>query len=295
MLALGGSKVLSSLPGLFLVALIVLVARFVTETTNAFFERVREGRLVMGWLDGETARPTGRLVAALIWLFALVMAYPYLPGSQTEAFKGLSVLVGLMVTIGSSSVFAQLASGLILVFSRAVRTGDYVRIGPDEGTVVELGTFATRLRTGLGEDLMLPNTVVMAATTRNYSRGVVGKGCTIETTVTIGYSTPWRQVQAMLEEAARRTPGIAAEPAPFVRQTGLSDFYVEYRLVAYTPEESPDARPAVRDRLHSNIQDAFNENGVQIMSPHYMIDPDRPHVVPKSRWHLAPAKPPAEP
>ena len=272
--------------------LIFIIARAITRGVAIFFDRVERGRLHAGWIDADIAKPSRRIFNLVIWIFALAMAYPYLPGAQTEAFKGLSVLVGLMVSLGASSVIGQAFSGLILMYTRAFRNGDYVRIGDTEGTVVELGMFVTRIRTGMGEEITLPNSGIMATTTRNYSRAVGGTGYVVDTVVTIGYSTPWRQVQAMLEEAARRTPGIAATPAPMVRQTALSDFYVEYRLIAYTPVGQPRQRAEVLNDLHAQIQDVFNEYGVQIMSPHYMMDPKDPQVVPKDKWHLPPARPP---
>ena len=286
--------IVGALPGLLFVAVIYVIARVVIRTAEVFFRRVEQGKLDVGWIDPDTSRPTRRIFNFVIWVFALAMAYPYLPGAQTEAFKGLSVLVGLMVTIGASSVVGQAFNGLILMYTRAFRGGDYVRIGDSEGTVVELGLFATRLRTGLGEEVTLPNSGVMAGTVKNYSRAVPGTGYVVDTVVTIGYSTPWRQVHAMLEEAARRTADIAKAPAPMVRQTALSDFYVEYRLIAYTPVETPARRVDVLNQLHGNIQDVFNEHDVQIMSPHYMMDPKDPQVVPKDKWHLPPARPPGK-
>jgi small-conductance mechanosensitive channel len=199
-----------------------------------------------------------------------------------------------MVSLGGASVIGQAFSGLILMYSRTFRRGDYVRIGDNEGTVTELGMFTTHLRTGLGEEITLSNSVVMAATTKNYSRAVPGTGFVVDTVVTIGYATPWRQVEAMLLEAARRTDDIATKPAPMVRQTALSDYYVEYRLVAYTPLERPVLRAEVLHRLHGNIQDVFNEHSVQIMSPHYVLDPKEPQVVPKDKWFAPPAQAPKE-
>jgi small-conductance mechanosensitive channel len=154
-----------------------------------------------------------------------------------------------------------------------------------------MGSFATRIRTGLGEEVLLPNSVALQNTTKNFSRAITGTGFVVNTAVTIGYSTPWRQVHAMLEEAARRTKDIATEPAPFVRQTALSDFYVEYRLIAYSPIERAVQRIDMLSQLHANIQDVFNEHGVQIMSPHYMMDPAEPQVVPKAKWYTPPAAP----
>jgi small-conductance mechanosensitive channel len=275
---------------LLFVTVIFILARTMVRIGAVFFERVERGSIEVGWIDSDTAKPSRRIFSFVVWVFALAMAYPYLPGAQTEAFKGLSVLVGLMVSLGATSVVGQAFNGLILMFTRAFRSGDYVRIGDVEGTVTDLGMFATRIRTGMGEEITLPNSAVMATTTRNYSRSVPGMGYIVDTVVTIGYSTPWRQVHAMLEEAARRTPGIAGDPAPYVRQTALSDFYVEYRLIAYTPAETPRRRIEVLSDMHSNIQDVFNQYGVQILSPHYMADPRDPQIVPKDKWHLPPAR-----
>ena len=233
---------------------------------------------------------TRRLVSIGIWLFALAMAYPYLPGAQTEAFKGLSVLLGLMVSLGASSVVGQGAAGLILIYTRTIRPGEYVRVGEHEGTVTVLGMFTTRIRTGLGEELTLPNSLITGSVTKNYSRAVQGQGFIVDTTVTIGYDTPWRQVEAMLVEAARRTPGILETPAPHVFQTALSDFYPEYRLVAQAVTEGAHPRAEVMTHLHANIQDVFNEYGVQIMSPHYLGDPADAKLVRPDDWYPAPAK-----
>jgi small-conductance mechanosensitive channel len=188
-------------------------------------------------------------------------------------------------------VVGQAFSGLILMYMKAFRAGDYVRIGESEGTVIAAGMFATKIRTGTGEEITLPNSGIMATATKNYSRAAPGTGYVVDTAVTIGYATPWRQVQAMLQEAARRTVEIVPTPPPTVRQTELSDYYVEYRLIAYTPAESPALRADVLNRLHANIQDVFNEYGVQIMSPHYVADPAAPQVVPREKWHQPPARP----
>jgi small-conductance mechanosensitive channel len=230
-----------------------------------------------------------------VWLFAVAMAYPYLPGSETEAFKGLSVLVGLMLSLGASNLVGQLASGLILTYTRTFHNGEYVRIDQHEGTVMSLGTFTTRIRTGMGEELTISNSQVLGAVTHNYSRAVKGRGFIIDTTVTIGYDTPWRQVYAMLVEAARRTPGVLADPPPQVFQIALSDFYPEYRLVCQAVPDQPRPRAEVMSLLHANVQDVFNEHGVQIMSPHYLGDPESAKIVPPSHWYAPPAKPPASP
>jgi small-conductance mechanosensitive channel len=256
------------------------------------FDRVEGGGLSLRWLDADTVRPTRRIVNVVVWIFAVAMAYPYLPGAESEAFKGLSVLVGLMISLGASSVVGQAASGLIMMYTRTLRSGEYVRIGDHEGTVVDAGLFVTRIRTGLGEELTLSNSLVAGAVTKNYSRAVAGPGFVLDTSVTIGYDTPWRQVEAMLLEAARRTEGVLPEPPARVFQTALSDFYVEYRLVCYASPVKPLPRALVLSSLHAHVLDVFNEHGVQIMSPHYLGDPERPKVVAKADWHPAPVRPP---
>ena len=272
---------MGALPGLAVAVFILLMARAVIGMVTPFFDRVGRGYSTFTWLDRDTAQPTKRLFALGVWLFALAMAYPYLPGSQSQAFQGISVLLGLMVTFGGSSLFGQAASGLILMYSRTLRVGEYVRVDDHEGTVTELGSFTTKVRTGLGEELTLPNSLVLGTVVKNYSRTVKGQGYIVDTTVTIGYDTPWRQVEAMLVEAAHRTQGILDDPAPRVFQTALSDFYPEYRLVCQAIPREPRPRAAVLATLHANIQDVFNEYGVQIMSPHYLGDPRDAKVVPK--------------
>ena len=284
--------ILNAMPGLAVAVCILLIARGIVSFSCHMLTRMaRPGTL--RWLTEETLKPTTRLTSLAIWLFALVMAYPYLPGSGTDAFKGLSVLIGLMISLGASSVVGQAAAGLILTYSRTLRPGEYVRVGDHEGTVTEVGMFTTSIRTGLGEVLTLPNSMVTGSVTKNYSRIVDGEGYVVDTVVTIGYDTPWRQVEAMLLEAASRTEGIVGTPAPCVFQTALSDFYPEYRLVAQAIPAQPRPRALLLSLLHANIQDVFNEYGVQIMSPHYLADPEQPKWVPKEQWHAQPAKPPS--
>jgi small-conductance mechanosensitive channel len=284
------SAVAGEVPDLLVVGIIALLARLVVELVRGFFARLEASPVALGWLDADTARPTRALVTAAVWLFAPAMAYPYLPGSETEAFRGLSVLAGVMVSIGGAGLVGQAASGLILTYTRTLRRGEYVRVGDTEGVVSEVGVFATRIRSAAGEELVVPNTVVLASATKNYSRPAPGAAFVLDTSVTIGYDAPWRQVHAMLLEAARRTRGVLADPAPYVLQTALSGFYVEYRLVAYAGADVARPRPEVLGDLHSHVQDVFNEHGVQIMSPHYESDPAAPKLVAPGRWAPPPAR-----
>ncbi len=284
------SGILRALPGLAVALSIFFIARGISAFSRRVLRRMaRPGTLK--WLTAETLQPTMRLTSLAIWLFALVMAYPYLPGSGTDAFKGLSVLLGLMISLGATSVIGQGAAGLILTYTRTLRAGEFVRVGDYEGTVTEVGMFTTTIRTGLGEVLTLPNSMITGTVTKNYSRIVQGQGYVVDTVVTIGYDTPWRQVEAMLLEAARRTEGVLQEPQPQVFQTALSDFYPEYRLVAQAVPSEPRPRALLLSLLHANIQDVFNEYGVQIMSPHYLGDPEQAKWVPREQWHAAPSKP----
>jgi small-conductance mechanosensitive channel len=287
-----GTAVAAAIPGLFTALVIFYLARLGGRMLDGLFERIRSGQNQVSWLQADVAEPTRRIAKTVLWLFALAMAYPYLPGAQTDAFKGLSVLVGLMISLGASNLVGQAASGLILTYGRVFRRGEYVRIGEHEGTVTEMGLFATRIRTGLGEELTLANATVLNASTKNYSRSVKGPGFVLDTAVTIGYDTPWRQVHALLEEAARRTSGVLDDPPPLVFQTALSDWYPQYRLVCQAVPLEPRPRALILSALHANIQDVFNEYGVQIMSPQYFEDPVEPKIVPREKWFTAPARKP---
>lgn len=294
LLGLIGGAMVGAVPGLFTAVVIFYLARAATGMLHRFFDRVQQGQHSVAWLDADVAVPTRRIATAVVWLFALAMAYPYLPGAQTEAFKGLSVLVGLMISLGASNLVGQAASGLILTYGRVFRRGEYVRIADQEGTVTDVGMFATRIRTGLGEEVTISNTTILGSTTKNYSRAVQGEGYVLDTTVTIGYDTPWRQVHAMLQEAAARTEGVLTTPEPQVFQTALSDWYPVYRLVCQAVPSEPRPRALLLSALHANIQDVFNTYGVQIMSPQYIADPQTPKQVPPDQWFAAPAQPPRQ-
>ncbi len=283
-----------AVPGLLTALFIFVLARLATRANTLFMNRVERGDLEVGWLDIDTAGPTRRLANALIWLFALAMAYPYLPGAGSEAFKGVSVLAGVMLSLGASGVVGQAMSGLSLMYSRALRPGEYVRIGDTEGTVQSLGMFATRIHTGMGEEVSLPNAVIFGQPVRNFSRLVQGGRFVLHTSVTIGYATPWRQVHQLLLEGARRTAGVSTDPPPYVVQTALSDYYVEYRLCAQSDNSAPSRRAEALSSLHGHILDVFNEAGVQIMSPHYIADPPEPQVVPAGA-QFAPYQPRSDP
>jgi len=283
-----GRGIIGALPGLFTVLVIFVITRLVVRLIHTIFDAVEAGRLEIPGIHPETAKPTRRIMCAAAWLLAIVVAYPYFPGSSSDAFKGVSVFLGLVISLGSTGIVNQLMSGFMLMYSRALRVGDYVSVGGVEGTVLELGMLSTKVRTLAREEVTVPNAVVISKETVNYTR-YAEEGVSVSTTVTIGYDTPWRQVHAMLERAALATEGLRNEPKPFVLQTGLADHYPEYKLIAVI--EEPQKRARVLSQLHQNIQDVFNEYGVQIMSPHYIADPPEPFVVPPDKRSPAPAPP----
>ncbi len=282
-----GANVVAALPGLFIVLVIVTTTRLFVQVSNGFFTSIERGRLSVSWSHPDTAGATRRLLATILWLFALIVSYPYLPASESDAFKGVSVFVGLVISLGSSGIVNQLMSGLTLIYSRALAIGDIVRIGDDEGVVSAISLLSVKLRTFLGEEITLPNAVVVGRSTINYTKLAPAGSSYLATALTIGYDTPWRQVQGLLLLAAERTLNVRSDPPPRVIQDALEDFYVRYRLLVCL--ESPADRIGTRDRLHANIQDAFNEFGVQIMSPNYEADPTAPKIVPVNRWHEKPA------
>jgi small-conductance mechanosensitive channel len=287
-----GRRVLDSLPDLLMVLAIVVITRFFVKLTNYLFDAVEHERVVVRGMYPETAQPTRRIVTVLLWLLALVVAYPYLPGSSSDAFKGVSVFIGVIVSLGSSGIMNQIMSGLTITYSRALGIGDFVKIGEIEGTVEHLGFLSLKIKTERGESITIPNALVVSTSTTNYSR-FAREGVRVSTSVTIGYNTPWRQVEALLILAANRTPGIRKEPPPVVRQTALLDFYVKYTLLVCL--DQPRKRVPILHAIHGNILDAFNEYGVQITSPNYEADPDEAKVVPRSQWYAAPAAPAAVP
>jgi small-conductance mechanosensitive channel len=282
--------IVGALPGLVFVLIIVVMTRFLTRVLGAVFDAVRRERIQVPGLYPDTAEPTQKIVNALLWIFALVIAYPYLPGSGTEAFKAVGVFAGLLISLGSAGVVGQVMSGVVLMYSRGLRQGEYVRIKDIEGRVIEVGLLSTKIETPKRQEVTIPNGVLVSNEIHNLSRLAEETGAIAWTTVTIGYDTPWRQVEAMLLEAAARTEELRKNPAPFVLQTGLDDFYAEYQLNVYL--KTPDAKPRAIANLHRHVQDVFNEYGVQIMSPHYVADPPAAKVVEQSAWFTPPAAPP---
>lgn len=281
--------IVDAIPDLLTVAVIFVVTRLVLRLLTALFLAVEQGRLSLPGVQQETAEATRRISTVLVWLFAITIAYPYIPGSETEAFRGVSVFVGLMLSLGSAGLVNQVMSGLVVVYARAIRPGEYVKIGEIEGLVSEIGLLSTKLVTVRKEEITIPNSVMTNEETTNFSRLADIDGGVVSTSVTIGYDAPWRQVHALLILAAQRTDQVRSNPPPRVAQRKLDDYYVEYLLLVNV--DQPAQRPFILSALHANIQDAFNEFGVQIMSPHFVMQPGDPVVVPAGGWRPPPAPP----
>lgn len=282
-----GWNAFSAAPGVLVVILIFTVTQVLTQLFSGFLRAVEQKRVSVPFIYPDTAGATRWLLTALAWMLALVIAYPYIPGSDSVAFKGLSVLAGLMATLGSAGIVNQMMSGLVLVYSRALEKGDVVQIGSTEGVVTGVGPLSTKLETYRNEEFTIPNAVVVGSQIKNYSRLAQTKAATIATTVSIGYDAPWRQVAALLIEAAKRTDGVRHGKPPRVLQRELADFYVKYELVADI--DPMHSRAVVLNSLHENILDLFNEHGVQIMSPNFESQPEQKVFVPKDHWFVPPA------
>ncbi|WP_053077763.1 mechanosensitive ion channel family protein [Burkholderia cepacia] len=282
-----GMAVINAVPGVVTVVVIFLLTRSVQGFVANLFRAIQGGQLSLPGLHEETVGATRRLVSVGIWVLGITFAYPYIPGSQSDVFKGLSVLLGFMVTLGSSGVVNQLMSGIIVVYTRSLRKGDFVKIGDTTGLVLAIDALSVKISTVRNEEVTISNAVVVSSVIVNYSTRLSGRPSSVSASVTIGYDTPWRQVRAMLEQAAQRTQHVPAEPAALVLQTSLSDYYIEYQLVV--PIDRPELHPRVQSDLHANIVDVFNEYGVQIMSPHFRGQPDMAVVVPPENWYPEPA------
>ena len=283
----------AEIPSLIFLAVLGAVTFYVVRFIRFFFEELEKGTVKIPGFDDDWSRPTYKIVRFLVLAFAVVVAFPYIPGSSSPAFQGVSIFFGVLFSLGSSSAVANVVAGVILTYMRAFKAGDVVMIGESRGRVVATGLLVTRISTPKNVQIAIPNSMVLSSHVTNFSSQARERKLILHTSVTIGYDTPWRQVHALLRLAAERTPGLLKEPAPFVLQTALNDFYITYELNAYT--DHPELMLQTYSDLHKNIQDAFNEHGVQIMSPNYEADRAVPTVVPKERWYAAPAVPPGQP
>lgn len=262
-----GQNLLEYLPNLFYLLIIALVIRYALRVLRSIFSGLARGALVIRGFHRDWGIPTYKIVRFMVVALGLVLMVPYLPGSQSNAFKGISIFLGVLFSFGSSSAVGNLMAGVVLTYTRAFQIGDRVQIGGTIGDVVERTLLVTRLRTIKNEEVTIPNGTVLNGHVINFSIASSDHGLVLHTSVTIGYDAPWRTVHQLLTTAALETDLVSPEPEPFVLQTALNDFYVSYEINAYT--RHPAKMAEIYSHLHQNIQDQFNRAGLEIMSPHY--------------------------
>ncbi|MDI9635073.1 mechanosensitive ion channel family protein [Kamptonema cortianum] len=262
-----GKRFIEEIPNLVAVIVIILITWLILKTLKFFFGGIESGQLTWPGFEREWAWPTYKLIRLIVYAGAAIAIFPYLPGSSSPAFQGITVFAGVLLSLGSSGAVANMVAGIVLTYMRPFRLGDRIRVGETIGDVIEKNLLVTRIRTIKNVDITIPNSNLLSAHIENYSSVARQKGLILCTSVTIGYDVPWRDVHAMLIEAANRTDHIVSQPAPFVLQKALNDFYVEYEINAYTRRANRMA--SIYSDLHGHIQDVFNENGVEIMSSHY--------------------------
>jgi len=288
-----GEGFLNYIPNFIFITIFIFIAHYLLKLIRLFFAGIEKKTISFHGFDSEWARPTYKIIRVFIIIFSIVILYPYIPGANSPAFKGISIFVGVIVSLGSSTAISNIVAGYTMVYRRTFKIGDRVKVGEFTGDVTEMRLLVTHLRSLKNEEIIVPNSLILGSSVINYSSISREQSLILHTNVTIGYDAPWRQVEAMLLTAAGNTTNVLKEPKPFVLQKSLDDFYVNYELNAYT--NAPQVMPQTYSELHKNILDAFNEAGVQIMSPHYEGDPANEKVVPKEKWFTPPAKRPKDP
>ncbi len=278
-----GGSLISYIPELFTIIVIVIITRYLLKFLNFLSSEIQNENLKIPGFFPDWAKPTYNIIKILVLAFMFVVIFPYLPGSDSAVFKGVSVFLGIVFSLGSSSIIGNIVAGLVITYMRPFKIGDRIKIGEILGDVTEKTPFVTRLRTPKKEYITIPNSSILASSVVNYSTSKNHDGIILFTSVTIGYDAPWRQVHQLLIDAALKTGYIQSDPRPFVLQTSLDDFYVTYQLNAHTME--PSLQPAIYSELHQHIQDGFNEAGVEIMSPHYRSSRDgNAMAIPREYW-----------
>jgi len=278
------------LPNLFFLTILFFIFRYLLRLTYTFFQGVNRGQVKLSNFNAEWAWPTYRIVRVLIIMLGAVVAYPHIPGSGSDAFKGITILAGVLFSVGSSSLISNIIAGYTMTYRRAFKVGDRVKVGNNVGEVTEIRLLVTHLRSLKNEEIVVPNSTILSAEITNYSSMAGKQGLILHTTVGIGYEVPWRQVEAMLLMAAERTDGLQRRGRHFVLQTGLGDFGINYELNVFCSKVEKIAQ--IYTDLHRNIQDVFNEYKVAIMTPHYTGDTEEQKFVPKEQWYASPAKSP---
>ncbi len=262
-----GAALVDYIPNIFFIAVILIFAKYLLKALRFIFDEIEKGHLNLPNFYPEWSIPTYQMVRILVYFFVIIVIFPYLPGSESPAFKGISVFVGVIFSLGSSSAISNMVAGIILTYMRPYKVGDIIKIGEIKGELIETSLLVIRIKTFKNEEITIPNSIVLSGNIVDYTRYANENQLIVHTRITIGYDVPWKQVHELLIEASRRTEGIHHEHAPFVLQTALSDYYVEYELNVFTG--FPSVMPRIKSELHKHIQDTFKEAGVEIMSPMY--------------------------
>lgn len=260
--------IVSYIPNLFTIFVICLAIRYLVRLFRYLAGEVQSERLKLRGFYPDWAIPTYHIIRFLLYAFMIAMIYPYLPGSNSGVFQGISVFVGLIVSLGSSTVIGNIIAGLVITYMRPFKIGDRIKLNDTTGNVIEKTPLVTRIRTPKNEVVTIPNSFVMSSHTVNFSQSAREYGLIIHSEVSIGYDVPWRKVNKLLIEAALNTPGVVDDPRPFILSTSLNDWYPVYQVNAYIKDA--DKLAQIYSDLHQSIQDRFNEEGIEIMSPHYM-------------------------
>ena len=260
--------IIDYVPNLFTIVVIWYAVKYLVRMVLYLAREIEAGRLKFNGFYPDWAMPTFHIVRFLLYAFMIAMIYPYLPGSDSGVFQGISVFVGLIVSLGSSTVIGNIIAGLVITYMRPFKMGDRIKLNDTTGDIIEKTPLVTRIRTPKNEVVTVPNSFIMSSHTVNYSTSAREYGLIIHSEVSIGYDVPWRQVNQILIDAALNTPGVVDDPRPFVLETSLSDWYPVYQINAYIKEAHKMSQ--IYSDLHQTIQDKFNEAGIEIMSPHYM-------------------------
>jgi small-conductance mechanosensitive channel/Na+-transporting methylmalonyl-CoA/oxaloacetate decarboxylase gamma subunit len=263
-----GLGIWNYLPNLFTIIVIFFVFRYIIKGIHFLKTEIENGKLRLLGFYPDWANPSFQILRVVLYAFMFVLIFPYLPGSNSPVFQGVSVFLGFLFTFGSAGSLSNIIAGIVLTYMRLFKIGDRVKIGEVVGDVIEKSMLVTRVKTIKNEIVSIPNSTVMGSHTINYSNEAEeGKGLIMHTTVTIGYDVPWKDIHNALLTAADRTNLLLKEPKPFVLQTSLEDFYVSYQINAYT--KNPNTQAVIYSDLHQHIQDCCNEVGIEILSPHY--------------------------
>ncbi|WP_291530674.1 mechanosensitive ion channel family protein [Bacteroides sp. UBA939] len=261
-------SIVDYVPNLFTIFVIWLAVKYLVRLVRYLANEIQSERLKIGGFYADWAMPTFHIVRFLLYAFMIAMIYPYLPGSQSGVFQGISVFVGLIVSLGSSTVIGNIIAGLVITYMRPFKLGDRIKLNDTTGNVIEKTPLVTRIRTPKNEVVTIPNSFIMSSHTVNFSQSARDYGLIVHSEVSFGYDIPWRKTHQLLIEAALNTPGVLDDPRPFVLETSLQDYYPVYQVNAYIKDA--DRLAQIYSDLHQNIQDRFNEEGIEIMSPHYI-------------------------